>query len=83
MDYKSLFKNFLKMSVAGVVAGIVCYFAAGQIDKLIQLPKIPFELLKISIIAFICLVVYVPLNLLMRMEYASELFNRLKSKFIR
>ncbi len=83
MDYKSLFKNFLKMSVAGVVAGVVCYFAAVQFDKFILLPKIPFELLKISIIAFICLFVYIPLNLLMKMEYASELFDRLKSKFIR
>ena len=83
MDYKSLFKNFLKMSVAGVVAGVLCYFAAAQFDKLILLPKIPFELLKISLIACICLFVYIPLNLMMKMEYASELFDRLKSKFIR
>jgi hypothetical protein len=38
---------------------------------------------KISMIAGICLVVYIPLNLLMKMEYAGELFDRLKSKFIR
>lgn len=83
MDYKSLFINLLKMCIAGVVAGGVCFVASSQFDKFIQLPKISFELVKISMIAGICLVVYIPLNLLMKMEYAGELFDRLKSKFIR
>ena len=83
MDYKSLFINLLKMCIAGVVAGAVCFVASSQFDKFILLPKISFELLKISLIAVICLVVYIPLNLVMKMEYAGELFDRLKSKFTR
>ena len=83
MDYKSLFKNFLKMTAAGVVAGAICWFCAVQFDNFVHLSKVPFEFLKISLIALVCLVVYIPLNLLMEMEYANELFERVKSKFIR
>ena len=83
MDYKSLFVNLIKMCLAGVVAGVICWICAVQYDKFVHLSKIPFEFLKISLIALVCLVVYIPLNLAMKMEYANELFNRLKSKFIR
>lgn len=78
MDYKALFINLLKMCVAGVVALVVCYLTAVEFDKLVILPKIPFELIKISLIALICLAVYVPLNLILKMEYAKELLARLK-----
>ncbi len=83
MDYKSLFVNLIKMCVAGMIAGVICWICAVQYDKFIHLSKVPFEFLKISLIAFICLVVYIPLNLIMKMEYANELFERIKSKFIR
>lgn len=83
MDYKPLFKNLLKMCIAGIVAGVVCYMCAVQYDKYVVLSKIPFEFIKISIIALLCMIIYIPLNLIMKMEYASELFTRLKSKFIR
>ena len=82
MDYKSLFKNFLKMTVAGVVAGAICWLCAVQFDNFVHLSKVPFEFLKISLIALVCLAVYIPLNLAMKMEYANELFERLKSKFM-
>ena len=83
MDYKSLFKNLLKMILAGIITFVVCYAVATEYDKLIHLSKIPFETIKIAIIGIVCLLIYIPLNLLFKMEYAGELFSRLKSKFIR
>jgi putative peptidoglycan lipid II flippase len=82
MDYKSLFVNLIKMCLAGLVAGGICWICAVQYDKFVHLSKIPFEFLKISLIALVCLIVYIPLNLVMKMEYANELFERIKSKFI-
>lgn len=82
MDYKNLFVNLLKMMFAGVITGIGCWLCAVEFDKLVHLSKIPFELLKISSVAVVCLAIYIPLNLLMKMEYASELFNRLYAKFL-
>jgi putative peptidoglycan lipid II flippase len=83
MDYKSLFKNLLKMTLAGIISLVVCYLLAMEYDKLIHLSKIPFEAIKITFIGIVCLIIYIPLNLLFKMEYAKELFVRLKSKFIR
>ena len=83
MDYKSLLVNLLKMCLAGIIAGVICLVCAIQYDKLVHLSTIPFEFLKISLVAFVCLVVYIPLNLVMKMEYANELFARIKSKFIK
>lgn len=80
MDYKSLFVNLFKMVIAGVVTCAVCFIAAQQYDKFVHLSKIPFELFKIMLVGFVCLVIYIPLNLIMKMEYAGELFDRLKSK---
>ena len=77
-----MFVNLIKMCVAGMIAGAICCIGAVQYDKFVHLSKIPFEFLKISLIAFICLVVYIPLNLIMKMEYANELFARIKSKFL-
>ena len=83
MDYKSLFINLFKMCISGIITFGVCLLCAYEYDKFITLPKIPFEIVKISLIAIVCLGVYVPLNLLFKMEYAKELFNRLSAKFIR
>lgn len=83
MDYKSLFKNLLKMIVSGIITFGVCLICAQQFDKFVHISKIPFEILKISSIAIICLGVYIPLNLLFKMEYAGELFNRIASKILR
>ena len=83
MDYKSLFKNLFKMIVSGIIALGVCYICAKQFDVWVHLSKIPFEILKISTIAIVCLGIYIPLNLLFKMEYAGELFNRLASKILR
>lgn len=83
MNYKSLFVNLFKMLVSGTITFIVCWICAVQYDKLVQLPMIPFEVIKISLIAIICLGVYIPMNLLFKMEYAGELFNRLSARFCR
>ena len=83
MNYKSLFKNLFKMLISGTITFVVCWICAVQYDKLVQLPMIPFEVVKITLIAIICLGVYIPMNLLFKMEYAGELFNRLSARFIR
>lgn len=83
MDYKSLFINLLKMIVAGVITGGICYLCAFEFDKFVHLAKVPFEIIKITFIAVVCMVIYIPLNLLFKMEYAGELFNRLSAKLVR
>lgn len=83
MDYKSLFINLLKMVVAGVITGGICYLCAFEFDKFVHLAKVPFEIIKITFIAVVCMVIYIPLNLLFNMEYAGELFNRLSAKLVR
>lgn len=83
MDYKSLFINLLKMVVAGVITSGICYLCAFEFDKFVHLAKVPFEIIKITFIAVVCMVIYIPLNLLFKMEYAGELFNRLSAKLVR
>lgn len=83
MDYKSLFVNLAKMILAGVITLTVCYLAAVEYDKFVTLSKIPFETLKILLIGIVCLAVYIPLNLVLKMEYANELYNRLIAKFVK
>lgn len=83
MDYKSLFINLFKMVVAGVITGGICYLCAFEFDKFVHLAKVPFEIIKITFIAVVCMIIYIPLNLLFKMEYAGELFNRLSAKLVR
>ncbi len=80
MDYKSLFINLLKMCIAGFVTLLVCGLISFAYDKFIELPKYVFELVKIFSIGIVCIVLYVELNLLMKMEYAEELVGRLAGK---
>lgn len=80
MDYKSLFINLLKMIIAGLITFVVCLAGAYGVDKYLHLEGLMFLITKISLICLICLAVYVPLNLLFRMEYASELATRLKKR---
>lgn len=83
MDYKSLFVNLLKMVCAGAVTFAVCMLCAFAYDRYIQLPAAAFELVKIGLIFVICMSVYVPLNLLMKMDYASELAERVFARLKR
>ena len=68
------------MCVAGIITMIICFGAAYEFDLIIHLPKYIHELVKIITVAVLCLVVYIPLNLIFKMEYAEELLNRIKSK---
>lgn len=79
MDYKGLFKNLLKMCVAGVITYGFCCLTAIMFDQLVFLPKMAFELAKILSVAFVCFIVYTGLNLLFKMEYAMELIKRIKT----
>lgn len=83
MDYKSLFTNLFKMCVAGVISFGICFACAFAFDKFIELPKYVFEIVKISTVAIVCIGTYVSLNLLFKMEYATELSNRLLNKIRR
>lgn len=80
MNYKELFVNLGKMLLAGVIAFGICFATAFAFDKGVHLPKVIFEILKISTVGVICLIVYVGLNLALKMDYALELMSRLKSK---
>ena len=79
LDYKSLFKNLLKMCFSGVVTFLACVIFASIFDKVVVLPKYAFEIIKIVLIGFICLILYTYLNVLLKMDYAKELLERLKS----
>lgn len=82
LNYGELFKNLLKMVIAGAITLVVCVFAALFMDKFIPaMPKIAYKILKISTVGLICLFVYTTLNLAMKMDYAKELYNRLISRF--
>ena len=77
LDYKTLFKNFGKMLIAGVLT-----FAAGwylcQLFNDISLPKYVFELVKIVVVMLACGTIYTILNIIFKMDYAKELLARLK-----
>ena len=80
MDYKSLFLNLLKMLAAGFLALCITTMAAVAFDKYVHLSGTLFELTKIITVFTVCILVYVPLNLILKMEYASELTQRIKNK---
>ena len=76
MDYKTLFKNFMKMVIAGIITLVVCLAIALFMDTL-QMQKQLLEITKICTIGLVCIIIYVGLNLLFRNEYVLELKNRL------
>ena len=77
LDYKPLFWNFGKMLFAGILTFGTCIFISQIFNSLI-LPKYIFEGVKILAITMVCLILYVSLNLLFKMDYAKELANRIK-----
>ena len=80
MDYKGLFTNLLKMSIAGVISLVLCFGLAYGFDKFIHMPKALFEIIKITSVGILCLVSYTGLNLIFKMEYAYELAQRFMRK---
>lgn len=77
LDYKSLFINFGKMLVAGVLTLIAGWFICLNIDNL-TMPKYVFEAVKILVVTVLCLGIYTLLNIIFKMEYAKELLNRIR-----
>lgn len=82
LEYSILFKNLIKMIFAGVITFIICYQSSLIVNN-ITLPKYIFELSKIFIIGVECFIIYIGLNLLLKMEYATELYTKLKQKFFK
>ncbi len=83
MDYKTLFINLCKMVAAGVITFTICYYFVRFFDKNVMMCVVPCEIIKIIFVALLCLIVYIPLNLILKMDYASELFARIKAKFVK
>ena len=77
LDYRTLFINFAKMLIAGVITFAVCWFIGFEFDK-IELPRYVFEISKIIIVMIACLGIYTVLNLILKMDYAEELLDRIK-----
>ena len=80
LNYGELFKNLLKMILAGIITFVVCLLIGFGYDRFVVLPKYVFEIVKIGFVGIICIGLYTWLNILFKMEYAQELFNRLKGK---
>lgn len=81
LDYKSLFKNFGKMAIAGLITLGVCWGLGLWFDNLSILMNVKlFEIAKIIVIGAFCTWFYILLNLMFKMEYALELANRFVGK---
>lgn len=80
LDYKSLFINFAKMLAAGLLTSVVCIFVCRLFDLYAVLPKYIFEFTKITVVMLLCFVVYLLLNIVLKMQYADELLKRVKLK---
>ena len=77
LDYKSLFINTGKMLFAGFITIIAGIFICNQFNNII-LPKYIFEFVKIISVIIACSIIYISLNLLLKMDYAKELIYRIK-----
>ena len=77
LDYKTLFINFGKMLIAGTLTFIAGWYLCQMLNG-ITLPKYIFELVKIVVVMITCGTIYTILNIVLKMDYAKELLNRLK-----
>ena len=74
------------MTFAAIITFVICYIVSSfmevnLLDLSSQLPKYTYEFTKIAVVGTLCLVLYVGLNLLFKMEYASELTKRVLERF--
>ncbi len=79
LDYKTLFKNFAKMTLAGIITFAAGWFICIKFNSIL-LPKYIFELSKIFVVMFACGSIYIILNLLFKMDYVQELLSRINRK---
>ena len=77
LDYKPLFINLAKMIFAGIITFTVCYYIGIKFNSLI-LPQYIYEFAKITVITTCCALIYVSINIILKMDYATELLNRIK-----
>lgn len=77
LDYKTLFINFGKMLVAGLITFASGWFICMGFDS-INLPKYVFELVKIVVVTLSCGVIYTILNITFKMDYVRELLARIR-----
>ena len=77
LDYKTLFINFFKMLLAGIITFVAGFFMCKAFGY-VHLPKYIFEFTKIVTVLFACGILYTVLNIAFKMDYAKELLNRLK-----
>ena len=79
LDYKTLFINFGKMLLAGGITFIAGLFICKYFTY-VSLPKYLYEFIKIIVVMLGCGIIYTVLNLILKMDYASELLSRFKKK---
>ena len=79
LDFINLFKNFFKMLIAAIITFVACQYVAEHFNY-ITLPKYIFETFKIITVSMLCMVIYILLNLVLKMDYASELIKRIIKK---
>lgn len=77
LDYRILFTNFAKMFLCGGITLVLCLFTCNLFEN-INLPKYLYEFVKIIAVTLVCFTGYTSLNILLKMDYAKELVNRLK-----
>ena len=82
MDYDIYFKNMFKMIAISVVTYFVCLGIYKVWDNHFE-PTQLLLLAKIILITAVCAVVYCILAAVVRIPYMFELFDRLKSKFVK
>lgn len=81
MNYRELFRNFGKMLISAVLTLGVCYSAGVWFNNTFgDMNTVLFCITKILSIFVLCFVVYVPLNLIFKNEYAVQLLERLINK---
>lgn len=84
MNYKELFGNFFKMLISATITLVICYIAGLWFNSAFSsMSPVIFAISKILSIMILCTVVYIPLTLLFKCEYALILFNRLVNKIKR
>lgn len=76
LDYKTLFINFGKMVLAGVLTFILGLFICEQFVE----PSLVGKIIKIAVVMTVCSISYVLFNIIFKMDYSKELLSRIARK---
>lgn len=77
LDYKTLMKNFVKMFLSALITFVLCFILCVNLDKT-GYDGFIFKTAKIIIVMLSCAFIYSALNICFKMDYAKELFSRVK-----